>query len=242
MQQAGHESRHPLVYLLLLISGVFYSFFALSETVLITGCMLSIAFLIIDKRYKLAAALVLLYAAAAAVQYGGIAMQSDQLESNVNIGATILMDIGYSLKVSIPTLCGLTGLIRVPEGQITAFFRSLKLPKGFSIGFCLFLRFLPTIFYEYRMIRSAQKFRGIGVSLLSTLVTFPKVFVHVYIPLLMRTMVIGEEISVSMSTRGITLEGGFTSYSDLSLLKKDVILLGYTALSILVIWRLLCSM
>lgn len=240
MEQFRNKSRHPIVYLLVLILGVSYSFFALSESVLIVSCILSMGFLILDKRYKLAAALALLYVAASAIQYSGISMQSEELKSSVNIGASILMDIGYGLKTSVPTLCGLIGLIGVPEGRITSFFLSLRLPKSFSIGFCLFLRFLPTMLYEYRMIRSAQKFRNIGVSPLHTILTFPKVFIHVYVPLLMRTMVIGEEISVSMSTRGITLGGGFTSFTDLYLTKKDIVLLCYTVFSLAVIGGMLC--
>lgn len=240
MKQVDYAPRHPLVYFMVLIFGVIYSFFSWGEKVLITGCILAIGFLILEKRYKLAITLTLLYMVASVIQYAGISLQSEHLKSNVNGIAYILMDTGYSLKISIPIFCGISGILKVPEGKITSFFLKFRLPKSFSIGFCLFLRFLPTIFYEYKMIRSAQKFRNIGVTRLQTFITFPKVFVHVYVPFLMRTMVIGEEISVSMNTRGIRLDKDFTSYFDLQIKREDIFLLGYLAISVLVIGGLQC--
>lgn len=86
------------------------------------------------------------------------------------------------------------------------------------------LRFFPTIAGEYRAIRSSQRFRGIGVGVVHTLTHLPSTVEYILIPLILRTTKVAEELSASMTVRGVRFSGETISYRPIHFSWKDGIL------------------
>ena len=99
--------------------------------------------------------------------------------------------------------------------------RKLHLPKAAGIGTAVVLRFFPTIASEYRAIRSSQRFRGIGVGVLHTLTHLPTTAEYILIPLILRTTKVAEELSASMTVRGVRFSGETVSYRPIRFCWKD---------------------
>ena len=103
--------------------------------------------------------------------------------------------------------------------------QKLHLPKAAGIGTAVVLRFFPTIAGEYRAIRSSQRFRGIGVGVLHTLIHLPTTTEYILIPLILRTTKVAEELSASMTVRGVRFSGETVSYRSIRFCWKDAALL-----------------
>ena len=122
-----------------------------------------------------------------------------------------------------PLLCHLPG--RGAHRLLDGALQKLHLPKAAGIGTAVVLRFFPTIASEYRAIRSSQRFRGIGVGVLHTLTHLPTTVEYILIPLILRTTKVAEELSASMTVRGVRFSGETVSYRSIRFCWKDAALL-----------------
>ena len=103
-------------------------------------------------------------------------------------------------------------LAKEPTGSLLASLQAMRLPKAVGIGLAVLLRFFPTIGSEYQAIRASQRFRGIGVGIFHTLVHLPSTVEYILIPLILRTTKVAEELSASMTVRGVRFSGETISY------------------------------
>ena len=139
--------------------------------------------------------------------------------------SSMLSSIGIvSRKVLVPLSFAIC-LAGEPTGSLMAALRKLHLPKAAGIGTAVVLRFFPTISGEYRAIRSSQRFRGIGVGVLHTLIHLPTTAEYILIPLILRTTKVAEELSASMTVRGVRFSGETVSYRPIRFCWKDAALL-----------------
>ena len=139
--------------------------------------------------------------------------------------SSMLSSIGIvSRKVLVP-LSFVICLAGEPTGSLMAALQKLHLPKAAGIGTAVVLRFFPTIAGEYRAIRSSQRFRGIGVGVLHTLTHLPTTVEYILIPLILRTTKVAEELSASMTVRGVRFSGETVSYRSIRFCWKDAALL-----------------
>ena len=130
--------------------------------------------------------------------------------------SSMLSSIGIvSRKVLVPLSFAIC-LAGEPTGSLMAALRKLRLPKAAGIG---------TIAGEYRAIRSSQRFRGIGVGVLHTLTHLPTTAEYILIPLILRTTKVAEELSASMTVRGVRFSGETVSYRSIRFCWKDAALL-----------------
>ena len=133
--------------------------------------------------------------------------------------SSMLSSIGIvSRKVLVPLSFAIC-LAGEPTGSLMAALQKLHLPKAAGIGTAVVLRFFPTITGEYQAIRSSQRFRGIGVGVLHTLTHLPTTAEYILIPL------IAEELSASMTVRGVRFSGETVSYRSIRFCWKDAALL-----------------
>ncbi len=123
-------------------------------------------------------------------------------------------------KILIP-LSFATALAGEPTGSLMASLQALRFPKAVGIAVAVVLRFFPTISGEYRAIRSSQRFRGIGVGVVHTLTHLPSTLEYILIPLILRTTKVAEELSASMTVRGVRFSGATISYRPVNLIWKD---------------------
>ena len=98
-------------------------------------------------------------------------------------------------------------LAKEPTGSLLASLQAMRLPKAVGIGLAVLLRFFPTIGGEYRAIRASQRFREIGVGVVHTLTHLPSTVEYILIPLILRTTKVAEELSASMTVRGVRFTG-----------------------------------
>ena len=146
---------------------------------------------------------------------GGVAFSVSSMLSSIGI---------VSRKVLVPLSFAIC-LAGEPTGSLMAALRKLHLPKAAGIGTAVVLRFFPTIAGEYRAIRSSQRFRGIGVGVLHTLTHLPTTVEYILIPLILRTTKVAEELSASMTVRGVRFSGETVSYRSIRFCWKDAALL-----------------
>lgn len=115
-------------------------------------------------------------------------------------------------------------LAKEPTGSLLASLQAMRLPKAVGIGLAVLLRFFPTIGGEYRAIRASQRFREIGVGVVHTLTHLPSTVEYILIPLILRTTKVAEELSASMTVRGVRFSGETISYRPVRFTGKDAAL------------------
>lgn len=147
----------------------------------------------------------------------------------------------YGRKFLLP-LMYMMRVADVPTGAMLEALYRLRLPKSAGIAAAVLLRFLPTISHEYRMIRYAQKFRGLGVGVVNTIVHLPGWLSGVLLPLIVRTTRIADELSASAVVRGVRLSDGITSFWPVRIGCKDIVMMVVQGAVIVVvlgieIWR-----
>ncbi len=115
-------------------------------------------------------------------------------------------------------------LSKEPTGALMASLQALRFPKAAGIGLAVLLRFFPTMGGEYRAIRASQRFRGIGVGVFHTFIHLPSTIEYILIPLILRTTKVAEELSASMTVRGVRFSGETTSFRPVRFTWKDTAL------------------
>ena len=153
------------------------------------------------------------------------------LDSNVAFSvSSMLSSIGIvGRKILIP-LSFATALAGEATGSLMAALQAMRFPKAVGIAVAVVLRFFPTISGEYRAIRSSQRFRGIGVGVVHTLTHLPSTVEYILIPLILRTTKVAEELSASMTVRGVRFSGETISYHPIHFSWTDSALCVFMAL------------
>jgi len=219
------------VYLFLLIAGAAAGMFARSETAMLAMFGVALVFHLLDKRLGRAIG----YAFGYAVLWGLTKVSLVWLTATSSGTALSLSNLGVSgRRAMVPVLFVLL-LARVPVGSFMAALHNMHLPKAISIGLATVMRFFPTLAQEYRSIRNAQKFRGVGVGFWNTLFHLPRVLNCLLIPLIIRITKISEELSASVTVRGVRFGGEVTSFRLVRFTKRDMafLVLGITAFLII---------
>lgn len=117
-------------------------------------------------------------------------------------------------------------LYRVPTGSFMAALNAMRLLKAVGIGIGIMLRFFPTVAQEYRSIRNAQKFRGVGVGFWHMLAHLPQTLSCILLPLVIRVNRIAEELSASVTVRGVRFHNEVVSFRSVRFSGRDALLLG----------------
>lgn len=158
--------------------------------------------------------------------FTGIAWAGVKLVENdvVFSVSSMLSSIGVVGRKAIIPLAFAVCLSKEPTGSLMAALQKLRFPKAVGIAVAILLRFFPTISGEYRAIRSSQRFRGIGVGVFHTLTHLPSTVEYILIPLVLRTTKVAEELSASMTVRGVRFSGETVSYRAIRFTWKDATL------------------
>lgn len=106
-----------------------------------------------------------------------------------------------------------------------ATFKKLHFPNWLLIPIAVMLRFFPSVREDYRYIRKAMAFRGIGTSPIDLLKQPVKTFEYILIPLLMNATQVAEDLTVSALTKGLSLPGIHTSIVELKWTVMDWLLI-----------------
>jgi energy-coupling factor transport system permease protein len=145
----------------------------------------------------------------------------------INIGRRMLIPISFA-----------GGISDTPTGTLLAVLVKLHLPKALGISTVVLLRYIPTISYELRSIRSSLKFRGTGLGFWNTLAHLPSNFERTLVPMLIRTTRIAEELSAAAMVRGVRLTGAIESYDEVRFSKTDAVTAALFSAAIVAVWIL----
>lgn len=182
-----------------------------NEPTFILAFAIAIIFILLQGQYKRALRFVIAFFILFLCSYFMVGITKLQtLWLFATIGRHLLIPLSF-----------ISGLSDKPAGMILEVFNRLHLPKSFGISSIILMRFLPTIKYELSAIRGSLKFRGMGISILSTIIYLPQNFYLTLIPLLVRTVRISDEITAAALTRGIELNNSIVSFFEVKWTNKD---------------------
>lgn len=107
----------------------------------------------------------------------------------------------------------------VEPADMTRNLATLKVPRGITLGMLIATSFPPVLGAEIKRVREAMKTRGAG-SVLN-----PKIFYRAFlVPFVMRLVNISDTLSLSVETRGFSLEKvPYTVYKKVTVCLSDVL-------------------
>ncbi len=109
-------------------------------------------------------------------------------------------------------------------GDLTTALQNMHIPKGGIITLAVVFRYLPTVSDEFRYISNTMKLRGIGLTF-GNIVKHPMATIeYALVPLIIRSMTVGDELAASAMTRGLDLKSKRTSYREVRLGARDVLI------------------
>lgn len=114
--------------------------------------------------------------------------------------------IGIFLSIGImlgPVLMIASSLAVVPSGKLIASLQMLKIPNSLIVTMTVALRFFPILRMEAKIINENAMIRGISLKQVSNWRHGMLLYEYAIVPLLMRTIKLGDDLSASATTRGI---------------------------------------
>jgi len=143
---------------------------------------------------------------------------------HINIGFIIyvLSFLVHGLRVLLPSIiAGAYAFKTTTVNEWIAAFKKLHMPNWLLIPLAIMARFFPTIREDYRHIRKAMAFRGIGTGFWDLVKNPIQTLEFILIPLLMNATQVAEDLTVSSLTKGLSLPGKHTTIVRLQLTKYD---------------------
>ncbi len=134
------------------------------------------------------------------------------------------MLLGMIYKFIVPIMAGYLSF-RMPSGKIIAVFHKSSLPKSIILILMVIIRFIPTISGELRTIFEAMKVRGFTGSFLKMIAHPLKTIEYALVPLIFRSIKVGDELAVSSIVRGIENPSKKSCYYSTSLKNIDFIII-----------------
>lgn len=130
------------------------------------------------------------------------------------------------IRVMLPVvLFASTFIATTKVSELIAAMYSMNIPKSITITFAMTLRFFPTFKEEMQRIYDAMQLRGMAISI-KNMVTRPLLILEtIIVPIIMRSILIAEELSVSAVTRGIDSPVKRTSFVQLKIRIQDIMVL-----------------
>lgn len=212
----------PRVYLFLMFANILAGLLIYSELALFAVFVVSVIWLIVEIKGEKLLSYLLGYVIIWVITRVCVFFLSID---PTNIYAIAISNIGTIGRKAFPPLIFAIMIAKQPTGSLLASLYKMKLPKAAGIGLATMLRFPATFSDEYRHIRNAEKFRGIGVGFWHTLAHLPKVLSNVYIPLIIRITKISEELAASVTVRGVRFHNEVVSFKNIKFTKRDLIAL-----------------
>lgn len=143
----------------------------------------------------------------------------------------ILSFLTNGFRILLPSIIiGTYAMKTTSVSEWIAAFKKIRLPNWLLIPLAVMARFFPTIREDYRNIRKAMAFRGIGTGLWDLIKHPIKTLEFILIPLLMNATQVSEDLTVSSLTKGLSLPGRHTTIVRLKMNILDVVYLIFACL------------
>lgn len=144
------------------------------------------------------------------------------------INTSFLLFIFSFLTIGLRTLMPsmLAGIYALQTTQVrewVAAFKILNFPDRLLIPLTVIARFFPTIRQDYQNIRKAMAFRGIGTHFIDLIKNPIQSFEYIFVPLLINSTQVAEDLTISALTKGLSSPGKHTSFVQLQMTNYDYI-------------------
>lgn len=143
---------------------------------------------------------------------------------HINIGFLIFIVsfLTHGFRMLMPSIiAGFYAIKTTAVSEWIAAFKKLHFPNWLLIPLAVMARFFPTIQEDYRHIRKAMAFRGIGTGFWDLIKNPVQTLEFILIPLLMNATTVAEDLTVSALTKGLSLPGHHTSIVHLQMQLVD---------------------
>lgn len=134
------------------------------------------------------------------------------------------MLLGMIYKFTAPVMAAYL-TFKIPSGKLIAVFQKFSMPQNTLLIIVVILRFIPTISGEVRTIKEAMKVRGFTGRKLHGLLHPIRTMEYVVVPLIFRSIKVGDELAAAAIVRGIENPGKKHSYYETGLGKTDLVIL-----------------
>lgn len=128
----------------------------------------------------------------------------------------------YMIWRMIPVFMALQIIMKTPPGEMVAALLKAHIPNRITLMVVVAFRFAPTIASEFSAVGEAMKCRG----LLETRVMLKNPLAaleHAVVPLILRSLNVADELSVSAIVRGVEKPGRKSSYYKNEIKRRDVL-------------------
>ncbi|WP_430611613.1 energy-coupling factor transporter transmembrane component T [Enterococcus sp. DIV0876] len=129
------------------------------------------------------------------------------------------------LRIS-PVIAFASVLQEVPSGKLISSLQQLGIPRNILITLAVTLRFFPIIKKENQTIQSSAQLRGLSFKQSRNWLHPLNSFEYSFVPLMMRTLKITDELAASAMTKGIDSPQKRTSIYDNRLRVSDYLIAG----------------
>lgn len=213
--EAGIDPRTWLFLCLIGVAAIIMIHSEIGGSCLFLGCIL---IHLVTKKAQYVLSYIFVYLLCTGLAWTGVRLLPS---NNYYFVGLALSNLGILGRKAIIPLSFAICLSKEPTGSLMASLQALRLPKAVGITVAVLLRFFPTIHSEYRAIRTSQRFRGIGVGILHTLTHLTSTIECILIPLIIRTTKTADELSASMTVRGVRFSGDTISYRPVRFCLRD---------------------
>lgn len=194
--------------------------------------VVGLGLLIYLKKYRRALGFVLFVAIILALVNGlALAHAASAREGLANLStgqafaSNLTRDFSFIFYSLIPTIgvasIGSILILDTPPSALFSALQTLRIPRKASLALTVVLRFLPTYFKEISLIRHSLKLRGVKLSL----ARLEDSLAYVFMPLLLRSERIADEMTAAGLSKGIESEGERSCYQDVRLRPAEIALM-----------------
>ena len=134
------------------------------------------------------------------------------------------MLLGMVYKFIVPIMAAYL-TFKIPSGKLIAVFQKCALPQNIILILLVIIRFIPTISGEFKTIREAMRVRGFTGSVKRVLFHPLQTMEYAVVPLIFRSIKVGDELAAASIVRGIENPTKKNSYYETKFTKVDAIIL-----------------
>lgn len=134
------------------------------------------------------------------------------------------MLLGMIYKFIVPIMAAYL-TFKIPSGKLIAVFQKSSMPQNILLLLVVIIRFIPTISGEIKTIREAMKVRGFTGNKKKVLLHPLRTMEYVVVPLIFRSIKVGDELAAAAIVRGIENPGKKQSYYETRMSRTDIVIL-----------------
>ena len=134
------------------------------------------------------------------------------------------MLLGMVYKFIVPIMAAYL-TFKIPSGKLIAVFQKCALPQNIILILLVIIRFIPTISGEFKTIREAMRVRGFTGSVKRVLFHPLQTMEYAVVPLIFRSIKVGDELAAASIVRGIENPTKKNSYYETKFTKVDAIII-----------------